>query len=56
MNHGVEKELIQQLFDESKNFFTLPAEEKMKCARTEQTGYTPIFAEKLDPTARIKGN
>ena len=51
INHGVEDELIERVFDESRKFFSLPIEEKMKLARKEHRGYTALYAEKLDPTA-----
>ncbi|KAK4260355.1 hypothetical protein QN277_003482 [Acacia crassicarpa] len=50
VNHGVEKELLQKVFDESRKFFLLPLEEKMKYSRKEHRGYTPLYAEKLDAT------
>ncbi|XP_022923378.1 2-oxoglutarate-Fe(II) type oxidoreductase-like isoform X1 [Cucurbita moschata] len=51
INHGVEDELLERVFDESRKFFSLPIEEKMKLARKEHRGYTALYAEKLDPTA-----
>ncbi|XP_038905770.1 2-oxoglutarate-Fe(II) type oxidoreductase-like isoform X2 [Benincasa hispida] len=51
VNHGVEDALLQRVFEESKKFFSLPIEEKMKLARKEHRGYTALYAEKLDPTA-----
>ncbi|KAF7810077.1 2-oxoglutarate-Fe(II) type oxidoreductase hxnY-like [Senna tora] len=56
VNHGVEKELLHKVFDESKKFFSLPIEEKMKSARKEHRGYTPLYAEKLDPISASKGD
>ncbi|GMY29973.1 2-oxoglutarate-Fe(II) type oxidoreductase hxnY isoform X1 [Fagus crenata] len=56
VNHGVEKELLGKLFEESKKFFSLPLEEKMKLARKEHRGYTPLYAENLDPTSSSKGD
>ncbi|KAI3918742.1 hypothetical protein MKX01_042062 [Papaver californicum] len=50
INHGVEGELIKRVFDESKKFFSLPVEEKMKLERKGLTGYTPMCSETLDPT------
>lgn len=55
VNHGVEEELLERVFDESKNFFSLPLEEKMKLARKEHRGYTPLYDEKLDPS-HFKGD
>lgn len=51
VNHGVEDALLERVFDESRKFFSLPIEEKMKLARKEHRGYTALYAEKLDPTA-----
>lgn len=56
VNHGVEKELLQKVFDESRKFFSLPVEEKMKSSRKEHRGYTPLYAEKLDLTTSSKGD
>ncbi|XP_022158474.1 2-oxoglutarate-dependent dioxygenase tropC-like isoform X2 [Momordica charantia] len=50
VNHGVEDELVQRVFDESTKFFSLPIEEKMKLSRKAHRGYSPLYAEKLDPT------
>ncbi|XP_028772916.1 2-oxoglutarate-Fe(II) type oxidoreductase hxnY [Neltuma alba] len=56
VNHGVEKELLQKVFDQSRKFFLLPVEEKMKYPRKEHRGYTPLYAEKLDATSGSKGD
>ncbi|PIA61759.1 hypothetical protein AQUCO_00200031v1 [Aquilegia coerulea] len=53
VNHGVEDELINKVFDESKKFFSLPMHEKMKLTRKENRGYSPLFAEKLDTSAKF---
>lgn len=55
INHGVEDELIKRVFDESKKFFSLPVEEKMKLERKGLTGYTPMYSETLDPTLKTGG-
>jgi isopenicillin N synthase-like dioxygenase len=55
VNPGVEQELVERVFAESSNFFSLPLEEKMKLARKEHRGYTPLYAENLDPTSTSKG-
>lgn len=55
INHGVENELIQKTLEESRNFFTLPLEEKVKSPWKEHRGYTPLYAEKLDTSLRSKG-
>ncbi|XP_059440975.1 2-oxoglutarate-Fe(II) type oxidoreductase hxnY-like isoform X2 [Corylus avellana] len=56
VNPGVEQELVERVFAESSNFFSLPSEEKMKLARKEHRGYTPLYAENLDPTSTSKGD
>ncbi|XP_042512006.1 UPF0676 protein C1494.01-like isoform X2 [Macadamia integrifolia] len=56
VNHGVEEELFKRVFEESKNLFSLPLEEKMKLARKEQRGYTPFYAEKLDTSLNSRGD
>ncbi|KAL5731162.1 hypothetical protein ACHQM5_003919 [Ranunculus cassubicifolius] len=48
VNHGVEEDLLQKVFDESKKFFSLPMHKKMSLERKEQRGYSPVYAEKLD--------
>lgn len=56
MNHGVEEESISQMFNESKKFFSLPLEDKMKLARKEHRGYTALWDEALDPSSTSKGS
>ncbi|KAL8103162.1 azadirone synthase LFS-like [Apium graveolens] len=56
INHGVENELIQKALEESRNFFSLPLEEKMKVAWKEHRGYTPLCSERLDTSLRSTGD
>ncbi|KAL5551425.1 hypothetical protein UlMin_001601 [Ulmus minor] len=42
VNHGVEEELIQAVFEESKKLFSLPSDEKNKLACKHLRGYTPV--------------
>ncbi|KAL2903007.1 2-oxoglutarate-Fe(II) type oxidoreductase hxnY [Bienertia sinuspersici] len=58
VNHGIDKELLKRLFEESERFFALPLEEKMKLKRkeVELTGYTPLYSEKLDHSLTTKGD
>ncbi|XP_010677081.2 2-oxoglutarate-Fe(II) type oxidoreductase hxnY [Beta vulgaris subsp. vulgaris] len=56
VNHGVEKDLLNRLFEESKKFFSLPLEEKMRLNRKEYRGYTALYSEKLDPSLSTKGD
>nr|XP_043627034.1 2-oxoglutarate-Fe(II) type oxidoreductase-like isoform X2 [Erigeron canadensis] len=51
VNHGVEEKLLQNVFDESSKFFSLPLEEKMKVAR-----FFPLHAEKLGSSTTSKGD
>ncbi|XP_068467852.1 2-oxoglutarate-Fe(II) type oxidoreductase hxnY-like [Phaseolus vulgaris] len=50
VNHGLENDLAKA-FDDSRSFFSLPLQEKMKFARNENRGYSP-----LDPTLVSKGD
>ncbi|KHN34913.1 1-aminocyclopropane-1-carboxylate oxidase, partial [Glycine soja] len=50
VNHGVENDLVRA-FDESKRFFSLPLEDKMKLAYKEFRGYTPP-----DPSLGLQGD
>ncbi|WOH03955.1 hypothetical protein DCAR_0623360 [Daucus carota subsp. sativus] len=56
INHGIEIELIQKALEESRNFFCLPLEEKMKLAWKEHRGYTPLCSERLDASLRYQGD
>nr|XP_043627013.1 2-oxoglutarate-Fe(II) type oxidoreductase hxnY-like [Erigeron canadensis] len=56
INHGVEVKLLQNVFDESSKFFSLPVEEKMKVARKGDVGFAPLYAENLDPSTTSKGD
>ena len=41
---------MEEVFRESKSFFNLPLDEKMSLLRHDLLGYTPLYAEKLDPS------
>ncbi|XP_039028721.1 2-oxoglutarate-Fe(II) type oxidoreductase hxnY-like [Hibiscus syriacus] len=56
VNHGVDEELVKKVFKQSSSFFSLPIEAKMKLARENHRGYTPLYAEKLDPNLNTKGD
>ncbi|PIN13358.1 Iron/ascorbate family oxidoreductase [Handroanthus impetiginosus] len=56
INHGVEENLLQKVFEGSKEFFSLPLEEKIKLARKDHRGYTPLYAERLDASLNLKGD
>ncbi|OMO52556.1 hypothetical protein COLO4_37111 [Corchorus olitorius] len=51
VNHGVEEELIDKVFEHSKKFFSLPIEEKMNFALKNDRGYVPLYAGKADTTS-----
>lgn len=47
---------MDEVFLESKRFFDLPVEEKMKLLRNHNNrGYTPILDETLDPSNQVNG-
>uniref|UniRef100_A0A0D6QYU0 Fe2OG dioxygenase domain-containing protein n=1 Tax=Araucaria cunninghamii TaxID=56994 RepID=A0A0D6QYU0_ARACU len=57
INHGISQELFDELFHESRKFFELPLEEKMKVIRNQNfRGYTPLQHEMLDPSKQTKGD
>ncbi|GAV77998.1 2OG-FeII_Oxy domain-containing protein/DIOX_N domain-containing protein [Cephalotus follicularis] len=56
INHGVEEELRVRVFDESRKFFSLPLQLKLNLSRKEHRGYTPLYAEKLDPSSNSTGD
>lgn len=41
---------MEEVLRESKSFFNLPLDEKMSLLRRDLLGYTPLHAEKLDPS------
>ncbi|XP_065857731.1 2-oxoglutarate-Fe(II) type oxidoreductase hxnY-like [Euphorbia lathyris] len=50
VNHGVEEELVATVFEQSKKFFSLSLDNKMKLLRKEHRGYSPLYAENLNPS------
>ncbi|CAF2124591.1 unnamed protein product [Rotaria magnacalcarata] len=49
-NHGIPQELFDRVLTQSKHYFALPLEEKMKLKKTDAnfvTGYNPIYNEKV---------
>ncbi|KAJ4713851.1 2-oxoglutarate (2OG) and Fe(II)-dependent oxygenase superfamily protein [Melia azedarach] len=49
INHGISEELMEEVFGQSKKFFELPMDEKMKLLRNEKhRGYHPPLLEILD--------
>lgn len=56
INHGIKEEFMDDVFEQSKNFFALPLVEKMKVLRNEKhRGYTPVLDELLDPENQLHG-
>ncbi|GAB2253281.1 hypothetical protein Droror1_Dr00006128 [Drosera rotundifolia] len=57
INHGISQEFMNEVFDQSKKFFSLPMNEKMKVLRNEKTrGYTPFLNEQSDPEHQVNGD
>ncbi|KAE9600338.1 hypothetical protein Lal_00046221 [Lupinus albus] len=57
VNHGISQEFMDEVFVQSKKFFSLPHKEKMKLLRNEKhRGYTPILDELLDPENQVHGD
>eukprot|EP01018_Ginkgo_biloba_P002624 Gb_22950 [translate_table: standard] len=55
INHGISEEFLEEVFEQSKKFFELPQEEKMKYLRNKKhRGYTPFLDEILDPGNQTK--
>lgn len=56
VNHGVDSALLDEVFVQSKKFFALPLEEKMKVIHDKNhRGYTPFEEEVLDPGTQSRG-
>ncbi|XP_065857648.1 2-oxoglutarate-Fe(II) type oxidoreductase hxnY-like isoform X2 [Euphorbia lathyris] len=49
VNHGVEEELVARVLKQSKQFFSLPLDHKMKLLNEGHMSYTPLCTENLDP-------
>ncbi|CAH2035377.1 unnamed protein product [Thlaspi arvense] len=57
INHGINEEFMDDVFEQSKKFFALPLEEKMKVLRNEKhRGYTPVLDEIVDPENQVNGD
>uniref|UniRef100_M4F032 Fe2OG dioxygenase domain-containing protein n=1 Tax=Brassica campestris TaxID=3711 RepID=M4F032_BRACM len=57
INHGINEEFMDDVFEQSKKLFALPLEEKMKVLRNEKhRGYTPVLDEILDPENQVNGD
>ncbi|KAM7273304.1 hypothetical protein ACFE04_027968 [Oxalis oulophora] len=56
VNHGIENDLFAKVFDETNKFFSLPLQDKLKLLRHENRGYSPLYAEHLNPSLSSKGD
>ncbi|KAH7659375.1 Aminocyclopropanecarboxylate oxidase protein [Dioscorea alata] len=57
VNHGIEESFFQQLLKQSKKFFSLPLDEKMKLqTRKDNRGYNPLLSLTLDSSSEVKGD
>ncbi|KAK9130956.1 hypothetical protein Sjap_011443 [Stephania japonica] len=57
INHGISQEFMDVVFAQSRNFFDLPLDEKMKLLRNEKhRGYTPLLDELLDAKNQVNGD
>ncbi|KAL0864055.1 hypothetical protein Bca101_043173 [Brassica carinata] len=57
INHGLSEELKDETFEQSKKFFALPLEEKMKVLRNKKNrGYSPVLDQILDPENQVQGD
>ncbi|XP_018465908.1 2-oxoglutarate-dependent dioxygenase tropC-like [Raphanus sativus] len=57
INHGLSEELKDEAFEQSKKFFALPLEEKMKVLRNKKNrGYSPVLDQILDPENQVHGD
>ncbi|CAM6101859.1 unnamed protein product [Calypogeia fissa] len=57
VNHGIDQQLIDEVFLQSKRFFDLPLDEKMKVSHdVNHRGYTPMADETLDPLNSKQGD
>jgi len=56
INHGIDSKFLAEVFAQSKKFFALPLEEKMKVFRDKnQRGYIPFDYEMLNPDISARG-
>lgn len=56
-NHGVPGEVVEQVFQASKAFFSLGQDDKLSVkADKNNRGYTPMHEQVLDPANQTKGD
>ncbi|KAJ1289811.1 hypothetical protein BS78_02G193400 [Paspalum vaginatum] len=57
VNHGIERGLLERVFDESTKFFRRPMEEKMALRKnSSHRGYTAPYSEKVDDSPASRGD
>ncbi|CAM6118539.1 unnamed protein product [Calypogeia fissa] len=57
VNHGIDQQLIDEVFLQSKCFFDLPLDEKMTVSHdVNHRGYTPMAEETVDPLNSKQGD
>eukprot|EP01023_Acetabularia_acetabulum_P002706 TRINITY_DN1112_c0_g1_i1.p1 TRINITY_DN1112_c0_g1~~TRINITY_DN1112_c0_g1_i1.p1 ORF type:complete len:379 (-),score=45.44 TRINITY_DN1112_c0_g1_i1:465-1457(-) len=57
VNHGVSETLIEKQFEQSRKFFEMPEDEKLKIVvDSNNRGYTPMKEETLDPQHSSTGD
>ncbi|KAG0463982.1 hypothetical protein HPP92_020051 [Vanilla planifolia] len=57
VDHGISEDLMDEVFFQSKLFFNLPLEEKMKLLENEKhRGYTPTLCQRFDPENQVQGD
>ncbi|KAM0944693.1 putative aminocyclopropanecarboxylate oxidase [Dioscorea sansibarensis] len=57
IDHGIPQDFMDEVFSQSKKFFHLPMDERMKLLRNEKNrGYTPILDEILDRDNQVDGD
>ncbi|KAL9266068.1 2-oxoglutarate-Fe(II) type oxidoreductase hxnY-like protein [Drosera capensis] len=57
INHGISQELMDEVSAQSKKFFSLPTDEKMRVLKNKNSrGYTPLFDQRLGPSDQVNGD
>lgn len=57
VNHGIDQDFMDEVFAQSKRFFGLPLNDKMKLLKNEKNrGYTPLLDQYPDPVNQVHGD
>ncbi|XP_042461434.1 2-oxoglutarate-Fe(II) type oxidoreductase hxnY-like isoform X1 [Zingiber officinale] len=57
IDHGIDQDLMEEVFRQSQKFFDLPLHEKMKLLQNKKhRGYTPFLAQTSDPGNQTSGD